>query len=398
MKRLSLLLCGILISCISFSQKTYYTGRSLSVPQEYKDDHNKVNDGFCGTRMSDEMLNWLKAYKQSGAPANKQGPDSTLYYIPLKIHIVGTNDGGGYHKVSSILDGLCKLNEQYEQVGFHFYIEGEFDYINSDALYDHADYNVGSIINQHKTPNAANIYYVQNPAGNCGYFSPYRDYVAVAKSCAGSSNSTVAHELGHFFSLPHTFNGWEGRATTEAPQSDDELVARTNCSDHGDNFCDTPADFISDRWGCPYSNTKVDFAGTPYAVDGSLYMSYANDACQNKFSPEQIDAMRAYLLSNRSELLNHPMPILDTLGSATNIYPANGAIGVPANFVQLKWNKAVGATHYNLQVTRYFNGNFSNIDIVTTDTTLSPATTTAGACVPLTKATPAAATLLTATL
>ncbi|MDZ4844065.1 MAG: T9SS type A sorting domain-containing protein [Chitinophagales bacterium] len=324
--------------------------------------------GYCGTQMPEEMTTWLKQYKQSGASAAKQA-DEGIYYIPLKIHLVGTNDGSGYHKISSILDGLCHLNEQYEQVGFHFYIYGDINYVNNTALYEHTSFNVGNIITQTKTADVANIYYVQDPAGNCGYFSGWRDFMAIAKSCAGPTNSTVAHELGHYFSLPHTFSGWEGRNVSDPAESDDERVNGSNCNNAGDYFCDTPADFISDRWGCPYNNTKVDYVGTPYAVDGSLYMSYANDACQDKFSPEQIEAMRLYLLTERSDLLNHSAPIIDSVGETISIYPPNGTLGVPANFAQLKWKKTTGATHYNLQVTRYFNGNFSNVDLVLQDTT-----------------------------
>lgn len=345
MKRLSLLAISFLLAISGFAQDTY-----------------------CGTQMPDEMLVWLKNHRQSGASAAKQS-DTTVYYVPLKIHLVGTDQGGGYHKISSILDGLCHLNEQYEQVGFHFYIYGNFNYVNNSSLYEHTSYNVGNIINQTKTANVANIYYVQDPAGNCGYFSGWRDYVAIAKSCAGPVNSTVAHEIGHYFSLPHTFNGWEGRSVTDPAEAGDERVNGSNCNNAGDYFCDTPADFISNRWTCPYNNTKVDYEGTPYNVDGSLFMSYANDACQDKFSPGQIEAMRSYLQNERSDLLNHPAPIIDSVGETATVYPANGTAGVPANFVQLKWRKAEGATHYNLQLTRYFNGLFTNVDTILQDTT-----------------------------
>lgn len=345
MKKLSLLLGSALFFFSSFAQ-----------------------DSYCGTQMPEEMLTWLRNYKQSGASAAKQA-DESIYYIPLKIHVVGTDQGGGYHKISSLLDGLCHLNEQYEQVGFHFYIYGDFSYVNNSSLYEHTSFNVGSIINQTKTDNVANLYYVQDPAGNCGYFSGWRDYMAIAKSCAGPTNSTVAHELGHYFSLPHTFSGWEGRNASDPAEASDERVNGSNCNNAGDYFCDTPADFISNRWSCPYNNTKVDYVGAPYNVDGTLFMSYANDNCQDKFSAEQIDAMRSYLLNERSDLLNHPAPVIDSVGETVNIYPPNGTAGIPANFAQLKWKKTEGATHYNLQVTRYFNGNFSNVDTILQDTT-----------------------------
>jgi len=347
MKKFSLLLCSAVLCISAFTQQPDY----------------------CGTTMPDDMRAWLKNYKLSGrAMAQKQ--ESAVQYIPLKIHIVGNDQAGGYYKISNLLDVLCKLNEDYIPVGFHFYIYGDLNYINNSDLYEHSGFNVTSIVNQTKTRNVANIYFVQDPAGNCGYFSGWGDYVAIAKSCASPNSTTVSHELGHYFSLPHTFSGWEGRSPSDPAEAGDERANGSNCVTAGDNFCDTPADYISNRWSCPYNNAKLDFTGTPYNVDGSLFMSYANDACQDKFSPEQIDAMQAYLSGTREYLLNYPPPVADSVGETANLFPLDGSATVPANYVQLKWKKAAGATHYNLQVTRYFNGNFSNIDMVTQDTSV----------------------------
>ncbi len=348
MKRVILpLLCGIL-SFSAYSQPNY-----------------------CGTSLPPEMKAWLKNHRQS-APAGKQA-DETVYNIPLTIHIVGNDQGSGYYKLSYLLDALCKLNEDYLAVGFHFYLFGEVNYINRTSLYEHtSSFGLSSVINQNNVDNTANIYFVQDPAGNCGYYSGWGgDFIAVAKSCAAPANSTVAHELGHYFSLPHTFSGWENRARTEPAEVDDERVDGSNCNNAGDGFCDTPADFISNRWNCPYNDTKVDFAGAPYAVDGSLYMSYANDNCQDKFSPLQIEAMRAYLLDSRPEHLNHPYPIKDTVDATQTVFPPdNSGIPVPANYVQLKWSRSVNATHYHVQVTRYLNGTFFNVDTFLQDTSL----------------------------
>ncbi|HXH19330.1 MAG TPA: T9SS type A sorting domain-containing protein [Chitinophagales bacterium] len=325
---------------------------------------------YCGTTMPHEMTAWLKNH-QRHASARMQA-DESVYNIPLTAHIVGNDQGGGYYKLSNLLDALCKLNEDYLPVGFHFYLYDDVNYINKSSLYEHGSgFSITSTINQNNVRNTANIYFVQDPAGNCGYFQYWGDFIAVAKSCAGPNNSTVAHELGHYFSLPHTFSGWEGRARTEPAEWDDERVDGSNCATAGDGFCDTPADFISDRWSCPYNDTKLDYNGDPYNVDGSLYMSYANDACQNKFSPEQIEAMRSYLLDSRASLLNHPAPVNDTVSATRIVFPPNNSgFPLPANYVQLKWMRAMNATHYHLQVTRYFNGTFFNVDTFMRDTTI----------------------------
>src|ERR1051325_1949767 len=293
---------------------------------------------YCGTVMSPQMMQWLDNYKSHGYPLYKQDEEAALQYIPLKIHLVGKDDGTGYLKNQLLLDGLCKLNEQYEQVGFHFYIYGEIDYMKSTHVYD-APGDYWNEVVAAKEQNALNLYYVNNADGNCGYYSPGGDYVIIAKMCAGSANSTVAHEVGHFFDLPHTFSGWEGRAQSDAPKATDERVNGSNCHTAGDRFCDTPADFISDRWSCPYTGTKTDYVGQTYNVDGTLFMSYANDGCQNRFSPEQLDVMHAYLNDQRAAFLSYPKPNTDTVRATQAVYPADSVNYVPANFAQLKWRK-----------------------------------------------------------
>ncbi len=341
---------------------------------------NANAQNFCATDMPVEMTSWLRDYK-----AVNQGPytnkSTSITYLPIKVHIVGTNAGGGYYKLGTLLDAMCTLNRQYAPYDWQFYIYDEINYINSDALYNHTG-SYQSIINAQSVANVINMFFVADPSGACGYFSSFggpqnpggggrQGFIAINNSCAGDENSTIAHELGHFFSLPHTFYGWEGRSATDAPRSSDERVNGSNCNSSADFFCDTPADFISDRWNCPYTLTKNDFQGNPYNPDGSLYMSYANDACQDHHSVEQVDAIKAYLSDRRSYMLginfpNYPI-ITDT--SAT-LFPPTGATGVPANYVNLKWKMVPGATHYQIQGTRSNNINNLTIDTLVSDTSL----------------------------
>lgn len=322
---------------------------------------------YCGTVMPEHMISWLDNYKSKSHPSHKQQDEASLKYIPLKIHLVGSDEGDGFHKLQYILDGLCRLNSQFEQVGFYFYIHENIDYISSTALNNH-DEGYGQVIGSTLRDDAANIYYVDNANGNCGYYSGWGDFVVIANSCAGPYNSTVAHELGHYFDLPHTFNGWENRASTAPARATDERVNGSNCTTAGDRFCDTPADYLSDRWNCPYRETKLDYNGDPYNVDGSLFMSYANDGCQNRFSAEQIDVMRAYVNSERRGLLSLPVPVLDSVGKPQAVYPAHNSVNIPENFVQLKWRKVNGATHYHLQVSRY--STIFNVDTIVQDTSV----------------------------
>jgi hypothetical protein len=107
----------------------------------------------------------------------------------------------------------------------------------------------------------------------------------------------AAHELGHYFGLPHTFlNG----------QPDQYVITDINtqlelCEQHGDGFCDTEADlkegmnFLNDciTFNCNLPNGLcLDPNGIPYKPDPTLLMSYHGD-CRKRFSAQQRVFMRA---------------------------------------------------------------------------------------------------------
>ncbi len=336
---------------------------------------------FCSTEMPEGMLTWLREYKAANPGANLNKGTNDITYLPIQVHIAGTDAGGGYYKLGTLLDAMCTLNNQYAPYNWQFYIYNEINYINSDAVYNHTG-SYQSIINAQSVPNVINMFFVANPSGACGYFSSWggpsnpsgggrQGFIAINNSCGQDQNTTIAHELGHFFSLPHTFYGWEGRSTTDAPRSTDERVNGSNCGSSGDYFCDTPADFISDRWNCPYSLTKTDYVGDTYNPDGSLYMSYANDACADHHSNEQVDAIRSFLNDRRSYLLDHTYPNYPVIvDSSETLFPAVGATGIPANYVNLKWKEVPGATYYHIQGTRFNNINNLTLDTLVTDTSM----------------------------
>lgn len=109
------------------------------------------------------------------------------------------------------------------------------------------------------------------------------------------SGGCAAHELGHLFGLPHTF---------ENPGS--EYVDGSNCETAGDGICDTPADpYTGDPeivWqggvdGCEFIWEGRDSLGQYYQPDVGNIMSYYSCTCG--FSRQQyIKMANTYLNSN----------------------------------------------------------------------------------------------------
>lgn len=334
---------------------------SLSLIGQDVHDHRN-----CATEMSESQLSWLRSF-QNNPELYPISYNRSLLYVPIQVHIVGNDEGNGYYSVSDLFATLCRLNNDFADANLYFYVEDDIYYINNSEYYDH-DYNSGyEMMYKNNVNDRINIYFVNTPMeGNCGYFSPQGDAVAISKSCQGDDGTTLTHELGHFLSLPHTFYGWEGRTYESDPirANRQERVNGSNCRTTGDGFCDTPPDYISDRWQCPYNKTYTDPNGDELNIDGTLFMSYANDECTNRFSQEQMDAMNAEIQYNRDELLRNSDPeIVTSLDEPTLIRPLEGSYNTPVNYSSFVWEKVEGATGYHVMVTRF--NTFSNTVIDT---------------------------------
>ncbi len=151
------------------------------------------------------------------------------------------------------------------------------------------------------------------------------------------NHKTFIHELGHSFSLAHTFHPYDiipDPSTVSYPISVFELVIRTtdpgltypypNCEfvdaanspyttptgqgitlNAGDGFCDTPAD--PNNWSnldastCSFTTNNspagVDLNGQDFEPDPTNFMSYAGD-CRTTFSPDQITVIREFAMNN----------------------------------------------------------------------------------------------------
>ena len=345
-----------------------------------------------------ERSPWLKEFQQR--LLHEHRPTATQHTLALEVHLLA-NDPGSEFDYGRALQTLGALERDFVGTGIGFRANLNFDTLYSAQFNDHATVLEGAdMMFANNVDNALNLYFVGNPAGNCGYNLPYAG-IAVSSQCAGASSKTIAHEVGHALSLPHPFLGWEGGQTADgsmpanfsapAPEAVTydytyfqdtlirdtliidtalvEFVDRRNCLDAADGFCDTPADYLAGRWTCDdngeSTTVQLDPEGVSFRSDGSLIMNYANDDCQTRFSADQQLAMQAFIEEERSYWQTTQG---DTAKIRDEVLPAyvDGDL-LPDPFT-LPMTAVANATHYFVQISTRRSFSVLVAETVTTST------------------------------
>lgn len=222
-------------------------------------------------------------------------------------HIVLDSLGNPNITEQDILVGVDSMNNQFAPICVSFEI-CEFRYINNFE-YDTLDgglagYEWDELLVTYHEKHRINMFFVTSirVGEHCGFATlngiadPETGGICIVKECVTSSSMTLAHEMGHYFGLLHT---WEGSGV--------ELVDGSNCTLVGDNICDTPADpyFIGappGYWttGCRFTNSiQQDANGEYYDPIVGNIMSYYPDACNCGFTHDQLERMaEVYNLSD----------------------------------------------------------------------------------------------------
>lgn len=224
--------------------------------------------------------------------------------IPIKAHIIRHSDGSGGLSISELNSAIGNLNTIYAEAYMEFFLCDGINYINEDALCDFKKGDEKVLIETNNVNGLINIYFtdsIENSSeeGICGYSdNAGRNDVIVMKTDCATNGSSLAHEMGHFFSLIHT-HGPNNTKTTE-------LVDGSNCDTDGDGICDTPADptlsTTSVNNFCQYTGNETDANGYKYTPDTNNIMSYSRKGCRNLFTPQQLARMYAFYQTAKSYL------------------------------------------------------------------------------------------------
>lgn len=314
---------------------------------------------------------WLQKLDHAQSATENTSNDTT--WLATQIFLVHAATGAPAMTLDSLKRSFEVLDRRFAPAKIQFYQAGMPRYIVNQIWSNPPDKQISTLmIDSFNLTRVVNIYFTNLASqGLCGYaYYPNsgpggtisRGAAVMSYPCSGPESGTLAHELGHFFSLPHPFQGTSGnpagpmaeRVTRNVNETAPRLSA--NCQTTGDFFCDTKADPYSARWQCLSNPATFDINGDRFFADSSLVMSYAANNCRDVFSDQQMNAMRATVAngsSPRGYLISRQRPITNVItNEAVPITPAIGASNVQPNFAHFNWTAVPGATFYHVRIKR----------------------------------------------
>ncbi len=331
--------------------------------------------GFVPTGQSILRVQSLKAdLDRKGWAVYRSG---NVTYVPVKIHLAGTNSGQGFKSESAVLDMMCELNEQFADQNIQFYIYQGFNYIANNTVNTNPG-NAALIMNGHKVSSALNIFITQSADSGgigetLGYYSNQHDWIVIKKTEANGYSNTLPHEVGHYFSLLHPFNGWDCTwwqedihgnpvSSTIAPCPSGappfgsiqvEFVDGSNCNIAGDLLCDTPADYnlgFSDNDDCNYTGNCMDPHGDVLQPMEDNMMGYFGGCTDYQFTPMQKSLVAADLSSRTYLDTDYTPPATEIITDLNVNTPLDGETTAYYNVVVFDWENIAGANHYLIEV------------------------------------------------
>jgi hypothetical protein len=350
-----------------------------------------------GTSLADLQLNFTNMM-QLRARFPSVSSLRAVNYVPVCFHLVAKDDGTGRVNEARVLDILCSWNQFYARnnVDIQFYIKDNFKYIDKTIIYNSPNsFNGTNLLRAQKCSDALNIFFVNAISTNSTEIinfqysnrpsetePPYsNDWILLQNNAAAATPDIMWRVSATYFGLVPTYFGSEclsfliPRDTLCVPESvtcsnrtivELERVARTgaraNCSQKGDGFCDTQAEYdafgISIDRGCHYQGKIKDADCVRLAPDLTNVMSigYYEATCAPLiFSTEQKNALRNnyFNLPERAYIRSNNTPSLADLIQPTQFSPANGTTTTYFNNIYLDWENTVGAIGYIVEISRF---------------------------------------------
>ncbi|BDD06720.1 zinc-dependent metalloprotease [Aureibacter tunicatorum] len=255
----------------------------------------------CGTNyftyeQIQQIRESAKQYQSSRRTAANQ-----ITSVPVQFHFIHPNDPS-HAEVASIEEAnmlLAWMNHDFEPADLTFFFKEAPIYVNHTASWDNfTSAKEEAMAAESEADDALNIYFVKEIQGDvAGYAraplpNKSSNRIVMEHRYAGDQG-VVSHEVGHYFSLPHTFQNTEGGPNGNLSEN----VARS-----GSEFnADAAGDFISDTHADPgvdENRAQTDRYGRTYTPPTDNLMSYYSSSDIMIFTPGQYEQVK-YGVSRR---------------------------------------------------------------------------------------------------
>ena len=215
--------------------------------------------------------------------------------LSLVVHIVTDSLNHPNITQAQINKALDTLNHDFLPICLSFFI------CKQDTIYNYEYYkfqnpqHIAQATQTYAIPNMINVYVVGSiiPPIEAGFAGSVGNFMVLSHGCL-TDPKCWSHEMGHFFSLYHTFNTSFGT----------EFVNGTNCITAGDSICDTPADInpAPVSGACQWTGTNTDSNGDFYTPIIGNIMSYHPSACKTPFTVGQLNRIVNWYIVYRNYL------------------------------------------------------------------------------------------------
>jgi hypothetical protein len=257
----------------------------------------------CGTEISEKEKREHQYFIEKIKDIKVTITDSI---VPVKFHFISYSDSSETMDSAMAFSSLSVNGEYFNNAGIIFKHCGNIDYIYNTEFADFERLEDEVICNERDFPNLLNIYFcpalfrnengLTIPLCAYTYLNGTKNRLFIRNSCSENSSS-LAHELGHYFSLLHTHEVMFGQ----------EYVNGINCYETGDLLCGTPADpglnVNNTISNCTYVGQELDPLGFNYSPNTNNIMSYNPDKfCRNEFSFDQLQQMNNFFRYNSNAL------------------------------------------------------------------------------------------------
>ena len=237
--------------------------------------------------------------------------------IPLRFGIVQSQESDMNISDTLVLKAIEDLNYSFRQTGFEFYLD-QLEYIDSDLKLEDLSTNSYALYNtfsqEHDMPKTISVYVfdhgkefcnISNTLISCGrtggfsYILSEQTNNIVISRFDLTDIKVIAHEMGHFWGLYHTF---------EETQFGKDEFDKEKCEEVGDRLCDTPPDpgpifeVHINYTSCEFMNL-TDENGNEYKPMIENFMSYYKPCYLKEyvFTDDQVMVMRVASMQKMRE-------------------------------------------------------------------------------------------------